>query len=159
MGRGGDRVEEGNLRWGEDWPGETGVDGRVLMPGGMLTEAPDGADEATWERKQDAGLALLQLINSPINQSTTMPNLGFFPARQDVWGDISNDSIPGDYVKTVKDTTAKAKYAYQAHGLGLRDVVTPIMQQAFQGDLTADEALDKGKAESQKIIDDSRWGQ
>lgn len=157
--RGGDLWDEGNLRWGQAWSGETGANGRLLVPGGMLSSAPDGADEATWEKKQDAGLALIKMINSPVNQSTTMPNLGFFPARQDVWGDIADDSIPGNYVPTLKETTSNAEYAYQSHGLGLRDVFTPIMQQAFQGDLTADEALDQGKAEAQQMLDDSRWGQ
>lgn len=159
MERGGDLFEEGNLRWGQAWPGDTGTNARALIAGGMLTKAPDGVDDATWEKKQDAGLALLKMINNPINQSTSMVNLGFFPARQDVWENISNDSIPGNYVKTVKETTANAKYAYQATGLSLRDVYTPIMQKAVQGDLTADESLDKGKAEAQKMLDDSRWGQ
>lgn len=158
--RGGDIYEE-NIRWGPAWEGETGANGRALVPGGVLTHAPDDADEANWEKKQDAVLELLKYFNSAALQVETMPYLGFFPARQDTWPEISNDDIAGDFVDTIKEMAENAEYSYPAHpdfSTIMYDFFGVKHEQAFQGEKTADEVLEETYEEGMEVVRESQWG-
>lgn len=157
--RGGDLYTE-NIRWGPAWEGETGTNGRALMPGGVLTRPPDGADEATWETKQDAALAFLEYLNSPTLQVETMPYLGFMPARRDIWPEITNDMIAGNFVDTIKQTAENAVYGYPAHpewGTIAVDNFAVKQEQAFTGELTVDQVLEQTQQAGEEIIADTQW--
>lgn len=157
--RGGDIYTE-NVRWAPAWEGETGTNGRALMPGGVLTAAPDGADSATWEKKQDAALALLDYFNSPTLQVETMPFLGFMPARRDLWPEITNDMIAGNFVETIKATADNAVYGYPANpvwGDVAVDLFAVKQEQAFNGELSVDEVLQQTYDEGMQIIADTQW--
>lgn len=158
--RGGDLYKE-NIRWGPAWEGETGANGRALLPGGVLTKAPDGADAATWEKKQDAALALIEYFNSPTLQVETMPYLGFMPARRDLWPEIANDMIAGDFVETIKQTAENAVYGYPAHpdwGTIAVDNFAVKQEKAFNGGLSVDEVLQQTQQAGEKLIAKSQWG-
>lgn len=158
--RGGDIYEE-NIQWATPWAGETGTQGRALIPGAVLTEAPEDADEANWERKQDGVLELLSYFNSPQLQVEVMPELGFLPARQDIWPEISNDRVAGDFIETLKETAETAKYSYPAHpdwGTIGYDIFGVKHEAAFQGEMTADEVLDETYEEGMEVVENSQWG-
>lgn len=156
--RGGDIYEE-HFKWAPSFGLETGTNGRALIPGGVLTEPPDGADEATWEEKQQGVIELLNYFNDPILQVETMPSLGFMPANQDLWSEIPNEM--NGFAETAKKTAKNAKYSYPAYpnaGPINYDLFGAKKQQASRGELSVEEVLEQTYEEGMKIVKDSQWG-
>ncbi|ESP87061.1 extracellular solute-binding protein [Candidatus Halobonum tyrrellensis] len=155
--RGGDMYRE-NFRWAPSFGLGTGVNGRALIPGGVLMLPPDGADEATWEEKQQGAIELLKYFNDPILQVQTMPSLGFMPANQNLWEEIPNEM--NGFAETIKSTAENAKYGYPAHpdfGPIGYDIFGAKKQQASQGELSVDEVLEQTYDEGMELVNDSQW--
>lgn len=156
--RGGETYQE-NFRWGASFGLSTGVNGRALIPGGVLMLPPDGADQATWEQKREGALELLKYFNDPILQVETMPDLGFMPARQDLMEEIPNEM--NGFAETIKQTAENAKYSYPAYPQSdpiNYDIFGAKKQQASRGELTVDEVLQQTYDEGMEIVQNQRWG-
>lgn len=157
----GGQMYEDNIQWapsfGEAY--DTGVNGRALIPGGSLMEAPDGADQATWEEKRNGALELLVYLNDPVLQVDVMPELGFHPANQNLWDEIEDDG--NGFVETIQETAQNARYSYPAHpdfGPIGYDIFGVKKQNASRGELTPEEVLSQSYEEGMAIVEESQWG-
>jgi hypothetical protein len=92
LDRAPDLYESGDLRWGPFY----GADSSSAMMGfysvGLATQ-PENTDDQAWQRKREAGTALVNMWLDTWNQETAINTLGAFPVNDTVWEDTD---LPGE---------------------------------------------------------------
>lgn len=154
--------DEGDIAWGTPFGGQTNTRGRITARGGVITKKPDKADESKWSKKQEGMAKLYGHFMDPVVQSTTFPSTGFFPSREDVWGDIDAESVEptGTYIPTMKEMCENTQYSYPAFtkwGPLAYDETAPILQNSIKGEIDPEDALDKAQEAGQKIVDSTQF--
>jgi len=78
-------MENGTVKWAPSFGGQSGQRSLVTPFTFGITKPPDGADEAAWEKKQQAAIEFLKVWLSKDFRVELFESYGLLPVHQDVW--------------------------------------------------------------------------
>lgn len=111
MDRAPKKMKNGTIRWVPMWEGASGVRAPwAFWTLGICTKRPDVSAEK-WERKQAAAIEFVKVLTSKEFQTGLFDNFGLFPARTDVWDEVSPEGEEGHHAWDAARTMAEAKPA------------------------------------------------
>lgn len=118
-----------------------------------LTQKPPGADQAKWERKQEAAIALMQKFLEKDLQRQSWNGFGTIPARKDVWSDLERKEH--GLLDVLLPMAEETNYSVSARpGIGniYSTLTGPTAQKALRGDLSVEEACKQIAQDSRDFI-------
>jgi ABC-type glycerol-3-phosphate transport system substrate-binding protein len=139
-----DLVEDGTIRWAPMYQGDEGYRGSINPYVLALTQKPDGVSREKWDKRQEAGIELINEFLSADVQRSLFENFGFFPAREDIWEDLPIGERADNYLATFKTMAEDGGQSWSAHPLSYEIIVNiapPHVQQALRGNISPEEAL------------------
>lgn len=154
--------EDGTLRWGTTWGGESGLRANHLQDGVSYAQKPEGKDEANWEKSVNAAEDFTKfLLGTELFRDDFVTGMGFCPAWKGDWDNMAeNDrTTAGGWLSAVKPMVdeAEAYRGYSAHPYRSThdyDVIPQEVQKAFNGEISTDQALENATEIAQKQLDD-----
>lgn len=155
--------QEGKLKWGVNWGGNTGIKGKGSLSGATFTTKPDGKDKATWDKQQAAAYEFVKSLQSTELLTDNFATMGFTPAREDQLQNVKeNDTnTAGGWLDVVRNCYSDNMLHYQAHPVwseALYDIFGKHGQASIQGKKSPQKACGDAAAEAQKLVDESEFG-
>lgn len=139
-----DLYESGDIQWFMPWDGASSFTGKFTGLSFAITQAPEGADQSEYERKQDAAIEFLKRLLSKDVQRNLFDNFGLMPIRQDVWGEVG--SHPSGLFDAIDSfSSGDGPHAWSAHPASVSiqyNIPGPELQDALRGNQTPEEACD-----------------
>lgn len=153
-----DMLRDGTLRFGPAWGGETGDRSLQLHYSVGITNPPQGADQASWERKQEAGIEFMNYFFSKDFQRKLPKALGLWPVRKDVWDEIGEEELPGEENHKIGEThrlmaeNGKAMPTMENAAALSFQIPAAQIQQALQGNKSVQQAFEDARSEAQDLV-------
>lgn len=160
LDRGQSQIEEGNIRYGKFFDTD---DGNGVVPLSFclgLTNKPDNADQAKWNRQHEAAKDYISMWFSKDFQKFMFSELGMLPIREDVWPEVKESLQYESQHRAFETMTTMAKNSVQdKSSFPLvatieQDVMGPRFQQALSGEITPEECCITAAEEANQLIDD-----
>ena len=153
LNRAPDMMDDGTIQFAPMWKGESGSRG-IFHPWSIaITTPPENVSKSKWRQKQKAATEFLNMWLSESQQKRMFTDFGIFPAREDVWDQISAAPYKGP--KVLKTMTKDMETTWTSHE-SLIDIqynkTAPIIQQMLNGDIGASEANKKLKDTTENIM-------
>ncbi|MFB6102097.1 MAG: ABC transporter substrate-binding protein [Haloplanus sp.] len=139
-----DMLQDGTLRYGASWEGESGFRGEFNATALALGSKPPNMDSAKWERKKQAGIKFLDTMLSTEVQKQAFTKWGLLPFNKNAWQEIS--ALPNNAVDAGIKIAEGSQFGWQAFpemAAVQYNIPGPIFQQAMTGKLSPEEACDK----------------
>lgn len=158
MGQGEGLMLDGTIQYNQmfDGPESQGMNWSYVSLG--VTRAPEDADEATWERRQDAAIAFMERWLESSFQVETFNDFGTLPVVQDVWEDLPDEEHGlADFLTS---TAEQSEYSVGAHPQMSRIYSTlnaPHSQEVLQGNIDYQEGLEQMQEETRDVL--GRWAE
>ena len=139
-------IDEGTILYGPHWEGQAGNRGTHRYFGWMLPKAPSDADKNEWHRNQVASQAWIQRFLQPELQERWASTVGHAPVRSDVPPEdikANNKHQLGTALSAMQQNIGPAISSYSNLNLVKAQIPGPILQRAYLGDISAEEACNQ----------------
>lgn len=146
-------VENGQIQWGAGWGGNTGQRCTIYPQTLVLTQPPDGADEAKYERKQQAAIEHMKYWLSKDFQKKLPEFAGVLPVRDDVWDELG--SRPTKALEVWQSQLETVDFIWANHPNFVEfmyNIPGPYIQDALKGNISPEEAMDKWAADARELL-------
>lgn len=157
--RGRELFEDGTLRWGEAWGGNTGINARNLMINGHICEKRPDVDQDEWDQKVEAACDFMIWLSEHEEMSAGFPNVGRYPTLPSNLEDIDPsglDNVNQNYHDVVSNMVQNSPVVYPAHPDFVEiyyDIFGQNAQSGLSGELSADEVMQKSQEEAESVLE------
>jgi ABC-type glycerol-3-phosphate transport system substrate-binding protein len=155
MQRAPDLLEDDTLKYG---PGIAGNSGQRVIPSYKtfgLMNAPDGVDENTWSKRQEAAADFAARFLQPEQQKLWPEATGFLPIREDMYSELDSARGPHNFVSSAKEALETVEHTFGGHpqlANIMFNTIQPYIQQAFQEKITPEEAAEEAAADVRELL-------
>jgi ABC-type glycerol-3-phosphate transport system substrate-binding protein len=157
--RGREMFEDGTLRWGEAWGGNSGINARNLMINAHINQKRPNVDQEEWDLKVEAACDFIVWLAEHEEMAAGFPNVGRYPTVPSHLENInpSNlDNMNQNYHDVVSSMVGNSQIVYPAHPDFVEiyyDIFGQYAQQGLQGELSPEEVMQRAQEDAEAALE------
>ncbi|SFR65500.1 ABC-type glycerol-3-phosphate transport system, substrate-binding protein [Halogeometricum rufum] len=148
-----DMLENGTLRYGASWKGESGFRGEFNATALALGSKPPNVSSAKWERQRQAGIEFIDTMLSTEVQKKAFTKWGLLPFNRNAWEE--SPTLKNNAVEAGIAIAEESEYGWQAFpemAAVQYNISGPIFQQAMTGELSPEEACNQAASQIRQQV-------